>query len=107
MLSERMIEELNKNKVVSFCPSGISMWPFIRNNKNPVVIALKTDRLNMYDVALFVRDNGNVVLHRVIEVTPDGYVVRGDSQFFTETVTRAKSILIKTTQAIAHGLKSG
>ncbi len=57
------------------------MWPTLKNAGQSVVIVPKTDRLNRYDVPLYKRANGQYVLHRVMEVTPDGYVMCGDSQF--------------------------
>lgn len=60
------------------------MWPTLKNAGQSVVIVPKTGRLNKYDVPLYKRKDGQYVLHRVMEVTPDGYVMCGDSQFVYE-----------------------
>lgn len=86
MVNNEYIEQLNKNGVISFVPSGNSMWPFVKNKKQSVIIEKKTDRLSLYDVGFYLRDNGNPVLHRVVKVLNDGYVMKGDSQYYTENI---------------------
>ncbi len=83
---------LEKNGVLGFVPNGNSMWPFIKNHRHSVIVLPKKERLNKYDVALYTRANGSFVLHRVMEVTPDGYIMCGDSQFTLEPVAENKVI---------------
>ena len=78
--------ELEKNKVISFVPRGNSMWPILKNRGQSVIVQAKTERLNKLDVAFYVRANGAFVLHRVIEVTENGYIMCGDSQLTLEPV---------------------
>lgn len=77
---------LKENGILVFVPGGYSMWPTLKNAGQSVVVAPKTKRLNKYDVALYRRDSGQYVLHRVIKVEEDGYVICGDSQFAEEAV---------------------
>lgn len=79
-------EELVKNGVIAFVPSGNSMWPTLKNKGQSVIVKLKTERLKPLDVALYRRENGANVLHRVIKTTKTGYVMCGDSQFTLEKV---------------------
>ena len=58
--------------------SGVSMYPLLRDRKDTIVVTPSTERLKKYDVALF-RRGDSCVLHRVIEVLPDSYVIRGDN----------------------------
>ena len=78
-------EQLNINGVISFVPTGNSMWPTLKNKGQAVVVQKKTDRLKKFDVALYVLDD-KLVLHRVIKVESDGYITCGDSQFNLERV---------------------
>lgn len=78
--------ELIKHGVIGFVPGGNSMWPTLKNRGQSVVVKKKEGRLKRYDVALYVRDNGAFVLHRVMHVTDGGYVICGDSQFVLENV---------------------
>ncbi len=78
--------ELEKNNVIAFVPSGNSMWPTLKNHGQSVIVELKKQRLERFDVALYQRDNQTFVLHRVMEVKEGGYVICGDSQFSLEWV---------------------
>lgn len=78
--------ELLKHQVIAFVPRGNSMWPTLKNGKQSVVVKLKTERLRPMDVALYRRENGTFVLHRVIKAEDFGYVICGDSQFNYEKV---------------------
>ena len=80
------IEELIKNGVIAFVPSGNSMWPTLKNRKQSVIVKKKTERLKAMDVALYKRESGSCVLHRVMKVLPNGYIMCGDSQFALENV---------------------
>ena len=78
--------ELLKNGVIAFVPGGDSMWPTLKNRKQSVIVRKKKARLQPLDVALYQRQNGTNVLHRVMKVTEDGYVMCGDSQTTPEKV---------------------
>lgn len=79
-------DALRDTEVISFVPCGNSMWPIIKNGKHTVIVQAKKDRLVEGDVALYIRDDGEYVLHRVSKVEEDGYIMRGDSQNYFEKV---------------------
>ena len=58
--------------------SGISMMPMLRDRRDTIVVRRAEQRLKKYDVALY-RRGDSYVLHRVIKVLPDSYVIRGDN----------------------------
>lgn len=58
--------------------AGISMKPLFRDRCDRVVIKPVTQRLKKYDVPLY-RRGDELVLHRVIEVKSDGYIICGDN----------------------------
>ncbi len=64
---------------------GVSMEPMLRQNRDIVVISVPSSRLRKYDVALY-RRGRSYVLHRVIAVKDDGYLIRGDNTFSLESV---------------------
>ena len=78
--------ELEKNGILAFVPGGNSMWPTLKNRGQSVVVLIKKEKLKRFDVALYLRDNGTFVLHRVMEPTEWGYIICGDSQFTLEKV---------------------
>ena len=64
-------EQLKNNNVIAIVPTGNSMWPTLKNRKQSVIIARKTQRLKPFDVALYLRENGTYVLHRVMKVNDE------------------------------------
>ena len=59
---------------------GDSMRPLIRQGRDLLVIEPPNGRLKRLDVPLYKRDSGQYVLHRVLAVKPDGYVICGDNR---------------------------
>ena len=72
--------QIEQNDVIGFVPGGNSMWPTLKNRKQSVIVKAKKQRLNKFDVALYVRGQNTFVLHRVMEVIDGGYLMCGDSQ---------------------------
>lgn len=58
--------------------NGTSMLPMLRNRKDTVIIRPETDKLKKYDVVLYRKEN-MYVLHRIVKVMPDGYIICGDN----------------------------
>ena len=77
---------------IAFVPKGDSMWPFLKNKKQTVIIDKAYSDINEYDVILYSRENGDNILHRVMQITDDGFVCSGDSQLVTENVKKEQVI---------------
>ena len=76
--------------------SGVSMYPMLRDRRDTIVVTPCRERLKKYDVALY-RRGESYVLHRVIEVRPDSYVIRGDNCIAKEYGITDANILGKLT----------
>jgi len=76
--------EIAENGKLIYTNIGDSMMPLIRQGKDLVVIVKKHGRLKKYDVPLYRRDNGQYVLHRVLEVRKNDYVICGDNRWKKE-----------------------
>ena len=72
-------EELERSGKLVYTTVGVSMRPLIRQDKDISIIEKPKGRLKKYDVALYKRPNGQYVLHRVVKVLEDGYVILGDN----------------------------
>lgn len=75
------IEEfLKQNGKITYSNVGVSMLPLIRQGKDLFTIE-KNDgnRYKRGDVVLFARGKDKYVLHRIIKVLPDEYVILGDN----------------------------
>ena len=73
-----MEEVLKSGGEFTFIPGGNSMRPMLYGKRDSVTIVAPQGRLKKYDLPLYRRADGKYVLHRVIKVLPDGYVMRGD-----------------------------
>ena len=72
-------------KYTSFT-AGRSMWPLIHHQKDNIIVVKPEGRLKKYDIALY-EHNGKYIMHRVIEVHPDHYIIIGDNCITKEYVT--------------------
>ena len=73
-------EQLDRSGVIIHTNKGTSMLPLLRENRDLMVIRKKgTADLHKYDAVLYLRDNGEYVLHRIIKVNSDSYRVIGDN----------------------------
>lgn len=58
--------------------AGVSMWPMLRNRRDTIVVKVPEGCLQRFDVPLYRRGDA-YVLHRIVEVLPDSYVILGDN----------------------------
>ena len=76
--------------------SGVSMRPMIVSGRDVVVIEKKKGRLKPLDVALYMRNDKDYVLHRVLKVVEKGYIIRGDNCYSDEKVREEDVIGVLT-----------
>lgn len=75
----KKIEDILKEEgVYVSITSGISMYPLLRDRKDTIVVRPCKGRLKKYDVPLY-RSGERYILHRILKVNPDHYVIRGDN----------------------------
>ena len=80
------IEDVLREKGVYIGPTvGVSMLPMLKERRDTIVVRPKTERLNRLDVALYKRGD-TYILHRVLEQTETGYIIRGDNCYTDEIV---------------------
>ncbi len=84
---------LEKDGVLAQLPVGFSMYPMLRQNYDTVIIEKIKEKPKENDVVFYHRDDGKYVLHRIIKVKNDGYVIRGDNCFFNEYDITDKHII--------------
>ena len=74
--------------------TGYSMLPKLRQGRDTVILAPVSGQLKLGDIALYQRENGSYVLHRVVSVTPEAYSFCGDNQAELEPVTHQQLIAV-------------
>jgi hypothetical protein len=70
------------------------MKPMLIENQDSVVLVPITNDPVTGDIVLYRRDNGKFVLHRIIRVTPEGYLISGDNQYELEEVSRRQMLAV-------------
>ncbi len=84
---------------------GDSMWPLIRQGRDLLEIERTSGRLKKYDVPLYRRDTGQYVLHRILKVRENDYVLCGDNRWHREDGVTDEQILGVLTAVIRNGKK--
>lgn len=97
-------EYLDQHGSMTYKFKGISMLPLLRQGKDLYTVRKKTDkRCEKYDVVLYYREPGEYVLHRIIEVREDDYVILGDNCVNKEYGIKDEDILGVMTAYIRGG----
>lgn len=93
MSEQKRIEEcLESNGIYVGTTKGVSMRPMLKEGRDTILISPVAGRLKKYDVPLY-RRGEDYVLHRVVEVREDGYVICGDNCFAKEYGVREEQIV--------------
>lgn len=93
-LVDSLLEKALKEKgYIINAPVGESMLPFIRPNRDTVVLKRVEGNIKKYDVVLYKRANGTYILHRILDILPEGYVLCGDNQWVWEYGVKKEQIL--------------
>ncbi len=71
-------EQLELHGKIIYTNVGTSMMPLLREGRDVMIIERPTGRLKKYDVPLYIRSDRTYVLHRILKVRRDDYVICGD-----------------------------
>lgn len=94
---------LNSYGYLLYTSVGFSMLPLLKQKRDIIEIRKKESlRCKKYDVVLYKRAN-RYILHRILKVLPDGYIIAGDNNTFIETDITDESILGVMTKVIKNG----
>lgn len=75
----KQIEEVIKEQGMLVCTTaGTSMYPMLRDRRDTIIVKPYEGRLKKYDVPLY-KCGTRYILHRIVEVRPDSYVICGDN----------------------------
>lgn len=64
--------------------AGWSMEPFLRNQKDRVLLKKLSTSPKRGDIVFYQRRTGQYVLHRIFQKKPEGYYLMGDNQLTLE-----------------------
>ena len=75
--AELMAAVLDKDMPFRFTAPGFSMTPFIRDGD---VITIAPGRLHCGDVVAFMSpESGKLTVHRIVHISREGYLIKGDN----------------------------
>ena len=86
-------EIIEKDGILVQLTKGISMMPLIRQNRDTIIVKKIENPPKENDVLLYKNNAGKYVLHRVIKVLKNGYIIRGDNNFFNEYDIKDENII--------------
>ena len=89
-------DSLDRNGFIMSEVKGVSMLPTLRQCRDKVIIEVPKNDLQKGDMVLYVRFDGAYVLHRIIEVRADEYLIRGDNTYIIEYVPKKNIVGIVT-----------
>lgn len=92
-----VVEELlDIGKRVRITVTGMSMYPFLRGNKDSVeLISTNYQEVRRGDIVLVLRDNNQFVLHRIIKKKKKNFYLNGDAQQWSEGPIFPEQIVAK------------
>lgn len=103
-MSKSTFEEIiEKDGKLIYTNLGDSMLPLIREGRDLLIIEKPVGRLKKYDIPLYKRDTGQYVLHRVLKVRPDDYVICGDNRTHLEYGISDRHIIGVLTAVVRNG----
>lgn len=83
---------------------GVSMMPLLRQHRDIMVISKRPEgRLKKYDAPLYLRPNGRYVLHRIVKVREEDYVIIGDNCIHREYGITDSDIIGVLTAVVRDG----
>jgi len=80
------LERLAAGESVKFTPQGTSMTPMILGGRDQVILSPPPKQWKKYDLPFYQRDNGQYVLHRIVEVGERPGLEPGEVDKFTVVI---------------------
>lgn len=95
---------LNTHGSLTYSNVGLSMLPLLRQGKDLFTVKRKgPGRCRVGDVVLYRRPPNQYVLHRIIKVRPNDYVILGDNCIAKEYGIRDEDIIGIMTSFVRNG----
>ena len=95
-------ETLQNGGTVELPITGTSMFPLLKAGRDTVIIKADSS-FQVGDIIFYRRDDGHFVLHRIVGVDENGYVLCGDNQTMLERNITEKHIIAKVIEIHRDG----
>ena len=105
-MSRNFEDYLDRFGTLTYTNVGTSMMPLLRQGKDLFILKKRgPERLEVGDVVLYRRPPDKYVLHRIVEVRPEDYVILGDNCAAREYGIRDEDILAVMTGYVRDGVE--
>ena len=105
-MSRNFEDYLDRFGTLTYTNVGTSMMPLLRQGKDLFILKKRgPERLAVGDVVLYRRPPDKYVLHRIVEVRPEDYVILGDNCAAREYGIRDEDILAVMTGYVRDGVE--
>ncbi|MBQ3955489.1 MAG: S24/S26 family peptidase [Clostridia bacterium] len=105
-MSRSFEDYLDRFGTLTYTNVGTSMMPLLRQGKDLFILKKRgPERLAVGDVVLYRRPPDKYVLHRIVEVRPEDYVILGDNCAAREYGIRDEDILAVMTGYVRDGVE--
>ena len=95
-------EQLESGRTVALPITGTSMLPLLVAGRDYEILSYVTNP-NINDNIFYRRDNGQFVLHRIIGIDENGYILCGDNQWVKEYGVKSHNIIGVVTEINRDG----
>ena len=102
-MNDSMKIQLDLYGQLNINPKGKSMLPFLKENRNAVIVSIPKRPIKKYDIVLY-KQNDVYILHRVIKTGKRAYVICGDNSNVLEKV-KEQNIIGVVTEIISFNKK--
>lgn len=102
-MSDSFEDVLARDGRLVYTNVGGSMMPMLRQRRDLLIIERPRGALRKYDIPLYKRDSGKYILHRILKVRKDGYVLCGDNQWRREYGVTDRQIIGVLTAFVRDG----
>lgn len=97
---KNLVEE---GKEVGILIAGSSMEPFLKHGQDYIYFKAPDRELEKGDMVFYRRDNGQYIMHRIVNITSEGYYLLGDNQVIVEGPLRRDQIFAIVTKVKRKG----
>ncbi len=94
---------IKSGKQVLINITGNSMSPLLKENRDKALLTPISTPVKKNDVVLYLRDNGQYVLHRVFNIKNGEYIMLGDAQVYCERGVTDRHLIAKACEFVING----
>lgn len=80
-------EILEEKGVYTGLTMGSSMEPLIHQQRDNIIVVKPEGKLKKYEIPVYVTKTGKYIMHRIVQVCDDHYIIVGDNLLRKEYVT--------------------